>query len=202
MIIGLTGGIASGKSTVSAYLAQKGIPVFDADRSGWHVEEKGSPCLARLAKRFGDKILMADGRLDRTRLAALAFSSKEATQDLNAIVHGAIKEERDAFLRLHKDDSLVVIDAPLLLEGHWESVCDEVWLVFIPEEEQVRRAMKRSGITRKEVLKRQAVPDPAKTSSSDDDSDSDNKKNAKWPMSSLIIVKRWKPFMSKLTRPL
>ena len=143
MIIGLTGGIASGKSTVSAYLAQKGIPVFDADRSGWHVEEKGSPCLARLAKRFGEKILMADGRLDRTRLAALAFSSKEA-----------IKEERDAFLRLHKDDSLVVIDAPLLLEGHWESVCDEVWLVFIPEEEQVRRAMKRSGITRKEVLMR------------------------------------------------
>lgn len=112
MIIGLTGGIASGKSTVSAYLAQKGIPVFDADRSGWHVEEKGSPCLARLAKRFGEEILMADGRLDRTRLAALAFSSKEATQDLNAIVHGAIKEERDAFLRLHKDDSLVVIDAP------------------------------------------------------------------------------------------
>ena len=106
-----------------------------------------------IAKRFGEKILMADGRLDRTRLAALAFSSKEATQDLNAIVHGAIKEERDAFLRLHKDDSLVVIDAPLLLEGHWESVCDEVWLVFIPEEEQVR-AMKRSGITRKEVLMR------------------------------------------------
>ena len=76
MIIGLTGGIASGKSTVSAYLAQKGIPVFDADRSGWHVEEKGSPCLARLAKRFGEKILMADGRLDRTRLAALAFRQK------------------------------------------------------------------------------------------------------------------------------
>ena len=154
MIIGLTGGIASGKSTVSAYLAQKGIPIFDADRSGWHVEEKGSPCLARLAKRFGKTILMADGRLDRTRLAALAFSSKEATQDLNAIVHAAIKEERDAFLRLHKEDALVIIDAPLLLEGQWENVCDEVWLVFIPEEEQVRRAMKRSGITREEVLMR------------------------------------------------
>lgn len=154
MIIGLTGGIASGKSTVSAYLAQKGIPIFDADRSGWHVEEKGSPCLARLAKRFGKTILMADGRLDRTRLAALAFSSKEATQDLNAIVHAAIKEERDAFLRLHKEDALVIIDAPLFLEGQWENVCDEVWLVFIPEEEQVRRAMKRSGITREEVLMR------------------------------------------------
>jgi dephospho-CoA kinase len=154
MIIGLTGGIASGKSTVSAYLAQKGIPIFDADRSGWHVEEKGSPCLARLVKRFGKTILMADGRLDRTRLAALAFSSKEATQDLNAIVHAAIKEERDAFLRLHKEDALVIIDAPLLLEGQWENVCDEVWLVFIPEEEQVRRAMKRSGITREEVLMR------------------------------------------------
>ena len=133
MIIGLTGGIASGKSTVSAYLAQKGIPIFDADRSGWHVEEKGSPCLARLVKRFGKTILMADGRLDRTRLAALAFSSKEATQDLNAIVHAAIKEERDAFLRLHKEDALVIIDAPLLLEGQWENVCDEVWLVFIPD---------------------------------------------------------------------
>ena len=120
MIIGLTGGIASGKSTVSAYLAQKGIPVFDADRSGWHVEEKGSPCLARLAKRFGEKILMADGRLDRTRLAALAFSSKEATQDLNAIVHGAIKEERDAFLRLHKDDSRT----PTCLARR---MCSRVW---------------------------------------------------------------------------
>ena len=100
MIIGLTGGIASGKSTVSAYLAQKGISGFDADRSGWHVEEKGSPCLARLAKRFGEEILMPDGRLDRTRLAVLAFSSNEATQDLNAIVHGATARKR-CVLRLH-----------------------------------------------------------------------------------------------------
>ena len=132
-----------------------------------------------------------DGRwaLGPNPFGGAGFSSKEATQDLNAIVHGAIKEERDAFLRLHKDDSLVVIDAPLLLEGHWESVCDEVWLVFIPEEEQVRRAMKLWNHAEKSSHAHQA-------------SDAPLLKNAKCPMSSLIIVKRWKPFMSKLTRPL
>jgi dephospho-CoA kinase len=153
-IIGLTGGIASGKSTVSSYLAQKGIPVFDADRAAWHVEEKGSACLRELVARFGKEILLPDGTLDRPRLAALAFGSAEGTKDLNRIVHRAVERERDAFLAAHKNDRLVVIDAPLLLECGWQALTDTVWLVFIPEEEQIRRAMRRSGLSRNEVAAR------------------------------------------------
>ena len=115
MIIGLTA-VLRPESTVSAYLAQRASP-FSMLIARLACRRKGIALFSKACQAVWREILMADGRLDRTRLAALAFSSKEATQDLNAIVHGAIKEERDAFLRLHKDDSLVVIDAPLLLEG-------------------------------------------------------------------------------------
>lgn len=154
MIIGLTGGIASGKSTVSAYLASKGIPVFDADRSAWHVEEAGSPCLEKLADRFGKGILLPDGSLNRKALAHLVFSNPEARKDLNRIVHAAVEQEREEFLAVHRKDPLVVLDVPLLLECHWDAFVDQVWLVFVSEEEQIKRAMERSQLTREEVTAR------------------------------------------------
>ncbi len=153
-VIGLTGGIASGKSTVSAYLKEKGIPVFDADATAWEVEKAGQPCLRQLVEAFGEGILTSGGELDRSRMAQLAFHDPKVLQQLNAIVHKAVTEKRDAFLRAHAGDRLVVLDAPLLLECGWEKKADTVWLVDIDPEEQIRRAMKRSGMTRQEVVDR------------------------------------------------
>lgn len=153
-VIGLTGGIASGKSTVSSYLREKGIPIFDADACAWEVERKGEPCLAELVRAFGEGILTLEGELDRAKMADLAFHDKKALATLNAIVHRAIEEKRDAFLAAHKGDKLVVVDAPLLLECGWETLVDQVWVVSISPEEQVRRAMARSGMSRQEVVDR------------------------------------------------
>lgn len=153
-VIGLTGGIASGKSTVSAYLKEKGIPVFDADATAWEVEKAGQPCLKQLVEAFGKDILTAEGELDRSHMAQLAFHDPRVLQQLNDIVHKAVEEKRDAFLQAHAKDSLVVLDAPLLLECGWKKKTNTVWLVDIDPEEQIRRAMKRSGMTRQEVVDR------------------------------------------------
>lgn len=153
-VIGLTGGIASGKSTVSAYLKEKGIPVFDADATAWEVEKAGQPCLKQLVEAFGKDVLTAEGELDRSHMAQLAFHDPGVLQQLNDIVHKAVEEKRDAFLQAHAKDSLVVLDAPLLLECGWEKKTNTVWLVDIDPEEQIRRAMKRSGMTRQEVVDR------------------------------------------------
>ncbi|MGP2526908.1 dephospho-CoA kinase [Acidaminococcus sp. LBK-2] len=150
-VIGLTGGIASGKSTVSAYLKQKGIPVFDADGTAWEVEKAGSPCLAALVRCFGPEILTPEGELDRRKMADRAFHDPAVLGQLNAVVHEAIAKKRDTFLEGHRKDPVVVLDAPLLLECGWEKVTDTVWLVYLPEKEQIRRAMLRSGMTREEV---------------------------------------------------
>lgn len=153
-VIGLTGGIASGKSTVSAYLKEKGIPVFDADASAWEVEKAGQPCLQQLVEAFGKGILTPEGELDRSHMARLAFHDPRALQQLNAIVHRAVEDRRDRFLADHAGDAVVVLDAPLLLECGWEKKADTVWLVDIDPEQQIQRAMKRSGMTRQEVVDR------------------------------------------------
>ena len=91
-VIGLTGGIASGKSTVSAYLKEKGIPVFDADAAAWEVEKAGSPCLRQLVEVFGPAILTEKGELDRKEMARLAFHDPTVLRQLNAIVHRTVEE--------------------------------------------------------------------------------------------------------------
>lgn len=152
--IGLTGGIASGKSTVSAYLREKGIPVFDADACVHELEKKDSPCLAEMVKAFGTKILLPDGELDRGKMADMAFHNPDILKTMNTLVQGAAAKERDRFLEAHQNDALVILDVPLLLESGWDKKTDAVWLVFISEEQQIRRAMARSGMSRAEVTDR------------------------------------------------
>jgi dephospho-CoA kinase len=153
-MIGLTGGIASGKSTVSSYLRTKGIPIFDSDQACHDVVEPETPCLNAVVQAFGPGILTPDGRMDRRQVAALAFSNPEKLDVLNRLVRSSISELRDQFLAEHGKDPVAVIDAPLLLEGGWDRYVDEVWVVYIPEEEQIRRAMARSQMTREEVITR------------------------------------------------
>jgi dephospho-CoA kinase len=116
-MIGLTGGIGSGKSTVAALLAAKGAVVVDADLIARQVVEPGSAVLDRLVERFGADILDADGRLDRARLAARAFVDDDSRRDLDAITHPAIGEEFLRQVAAAPEDAVVVHDVPLLVES-------------------------------------------------------------------------------------
>jgi len=115
-LIGLTGGIGSGKSTVADLLAAHGAVIVDADRIAREVVEPGSPTLARLVERFGSEILGADGSLDRPALARIAFASEEARKDLEGITHPAIGEEFLRQVQAAPPDAVVVHDVPLLAE--------------------------------------------------------------------------------------
>jgi len=139
ILVGLTGGIGSGKSTVSAHLAQRGAVIVDADAIVHHVQQPGSPVLAALAERFGAQVLTADGALDRAAVAALVFSDPDALKDLNAIVHPAVGREMNARVQAHRDsDRIVVLDIPLLTERPRAGL-QGIIVVDVPEETQVER---------------------------------------------------------------
>jgi len=121
-LVGLTGGIGSGKSTVSAMLADRGAVVVDADRIARELQEPGSPVLAQMAERFGDHVITDDGSLDRAAVAAIVFGTddvaKQALADLNAIVHPALQREIRARIEAERDtDHVVILDFPLLAEN-------------------------------------------------------------------------------------
>jgi dephospho-CoA kinase len=115
ILVALTGGIGSGKSTVSQWLAERGAVIIDADAIVRDLQRAPSPLLARLAERFGPQIIRPDGELDRPALAAIAFHDDAALADLNAIVHPAVREEMARRIDAEVDtDHIVVLDTPLL----------------------------------------------------------------------------------------
>lgn len=121
-LVGLTGGIGSGKSTVSSMLAELGAVIVDADRIARELQEPGSPVLAQMAERFGDHVIAADGTLDRAAVAAIVFgtddASRQALADLNGIVHPALQREIRARIEAERDtDRVVILDFPLLAEN-------------------------------------------------------------------------------------
>jgi len=159
-VIGLTGGIGSGKTTVAGLLAERGAVVIDADRIARQLVEPGSPVLDELASAFGADIVQPEGDLDRALLASRAFSSSEATQRLNTIMHPRIRREvNDRMSRLPAGTPLVVLDLPLLIEGqlddgsHPRPAIDLVVVVDAPEDVQVARATAR-GLSAADVRQR------------------------------------------------
>ncbi|MCI2109918.1 MAG: dephospho-CoA kinase [Acidaminococcaceae bacterium] len=152
--IGLTGGIASGKSTVSRYLQEKGIAVFDCDESAKKAVAKGSVCLAKIVKAFGDEILNPDGNMNRKAVSELVFGHPEKLGQLNSIVHNWVSQKCREFLSQKSSEKIVVLDMPLLIECEWYKNVDKVWLVKISPEEQIKRAMLRSQMTSEEVKRR------------------------------------------------
>ncbi len=152
--IGLTGGIGSGKSTVAAMLAGQGAVVIDADQIARDIVEPGEPALARLVAEFGPRILTEEGALDRQELAALAFSSPEGTQRLNAIMHPLIREEAARRLAAVPGDRVVVYDMPLLVEIGQRDLVDVIVVVDVPEEVQVERAVHQRGLQEQDVRRR------------------------------------------------
>ena len=154
IIIGLTGGIASGKSTVSKELARLGIPIHDADLVSREAVAKGSAGLKQIVEAFGSEYLTTEGELNRPKMAALVFNDKEAIAKLNKIVHAFVSESQEKFLASHRDEKIVVLDVPLLIETGMYKIVDKIWLVSVSKEEQIKRAMLRDNCSREEVLAR------------------------------------------------
>lgn len=160
-LIGLTGGIASGKSTVSALLRELGAQVLDADLIAREVVEPGTPGLAEVAARFPG-VLTPDGRLDRARLGERIFADPAERAALNAILHpriGAAFLEKTQALR-EAGHGEAVYDAPLLIENRIHQAMDAVVLVWVPHEVQVARLMARDGLTRAQAEARLAAQLP------------------------------------------
>lgn len=155
--VGLTGGIASGKSTVSAMLAELGAVVIDADALAREVVEKGTPGLDAVVAEFGPTLLTPEGDLDRAAMGSLVFGDASARKRLEAIVHPLVFERMVALEEAADDDDLLVHDIPLLAEGGRADTFDAVIVVDCPPELQVARMMADRGWTREDAESRIAA---------------------------------------------
>lgn len=146
-VIGLTGGIASGKSTASAYLRELGAAIVDADAISRASTRRGGAAFEAVCAAFGD-ILGADGEIDRRKLGGIVFADEDARRKLNSIVHPAVMAESRAQIEnAHASGvKMCILDVPLLFETGMEKLCDETWLIYVPREEQIRRMAERDGL--------------------------------------------------------
>ena len=146
MIIGLTGGIASGKSTVSKYLAEKGFKVYDADKIAKDISEK-KLVQEEIIATFGDKILEENRNIDRKKLKEIVFEDKEKLKQLNAIIHPKVI---DFYKELKKQntDEVIIFDVPLLFESGIDKFCDKILVVISDYEIQLNRIVERDKIDR------------------------------------------------------
>ena len=145
ILVGLTGGIGSGKSTVSARLAARGAVILDADAITRDVQMPGSPVLIELAERFGPEVLATDGSLQRQALADIVFTDPEALKTLNAIVHPAVGREMNRrMIEQRTTTNVVILDIPLLTENPREGLQGRI-VVDVPVETQVERLVKHRG---------------------------------------------------------
>ncbi|MFD3272761.1 dephospho-CoA kinase [Paenibacillus dendritiformis] len=157
MNIGLTGGIASGKSTVSRLLVERGALLVDADRIAREIVLPGSPALDQIADQFGADMLLPDGSLDRKRLGNVVFSDAAARKALEEITHPAIRQEMMTQMRRLEEEhpqSLVVVDVPLLYESGLTDRFEEIVVVYVPQAIQLERLMRRDGLSEAEASER------------------------------------------------
>lgn len=155
-IIGLTGGIASGKSTVAEMISAHGIPVIDADQLAREAVLPGSSGLCKIVESFGAGVLKEDGSLDRAALAQQIFSDADARKRLESILHpaiGKLAQDRLEALRL-EGEAVVFYMAPLLIEAGATDRVDEIWVVYVDHETQLRRVQKRDSVDRRSAEKR------------------------------------------------
>ncbi|PPQ89968.1 hypothetical protein CVT25_009608 [Psilocybe cyanescens] len=156
LVIGLTGGIATGKSTVSAMLKASKIPIVDADVIARQVVEPGTQGLAKIKKVFGDDVLLSDGTLDRKKLGSIIFNDEGKRKQLNKIVHPAVRKAMlwqvlGFWIRGHK---YCVMDVPLLIEGGLWQLVAQVVVVYCSDELQLQRLMQRDGSSREDATSR------------------------------------------------
>ena len=159
-LIGLTGGIGSGKSTVAAMLAERGAVVIDADRVAHEVYEPGTEGHDLLVERFGASILDAQGRVDRHLLGGIVFQDTQALKDLNAIIHPLVRREiarRLLELSTNDSDAIVVLEAALMAETGWSGGAAELWAVIALPEVVVGRLVLQRGMDEQDVRLRLAA---------------------------------------------
>lgn len=156
VLIGLTGGIASGKSTVSQMLTELGAKVIDADMVARDVVAKGSPLLGKIAECFGEDILLADRSLNRIKLGEKIFHDDGKRQVLNDLMHPEIRKEilRQVDVYTKQSEKLVFLDIPLLFETQWCNFTQENWVVYVDSDKQVERLMKRNDLSREQAVAR------------------------------------------------
>lgn len=149
-IIGLTGGIASGKSSVARLIEERGVPVIDADQLAREAVKPGSPALERIADVFGREVVSVDGTLDRKRLGTLVFADADKRRQLETILHPEIRRlgEEQIARAATAGQRVLVYMAPLLIEAGAADRVDEIWVVTVRPEIQLQRLMDRDGIDR------------------------------------------------------
>jgi dephospho-CoA kinase len=156
VVVGLTGGIGSGKSTVAAMLAELGASVIDTDKVGHAVYRPGTEGFRQVVDAFGTDIVAADGTIDRRRLGARVFDDPNALARLNAIVHPLIGEETRRWMQAALAAATgkpIVVEAPVMLEAGWKFF-DRIWVVVVSREVAVARVMASRGLSREEVERR------------------------------------------------
>jgi dephospho-CoA kinase len=161
--VGLTGGIACGKSTVARMLAEHGALLIDFDEIAHAVEEPDGPVWREIVRHFGREFLRTDRTIDRRKLGAVVFADREKRELLNSLVHPAVIAEwqrRREEIRKRRPDAIVLSDIPLLIEAGMKPMVDLVILVHLPPEEQIVRLMARDAYSREEALRRIASQMP------------------------------------------
>jgi dephospho-CoA kinase len=155
-VIGLTGGIGSGKSTVAGFLAEFGVDTIDADKVGHALLEPNTEIWQQVVAAFGKQILAPDGEIDRKKLSRLVFESPEHLSLLNQLMHPQMKKAVKAQLLEYRRRkvSVVVLEATLLIEAGWTELVDEVWVVIAPETTVLERLKKQMGLSKIEALAR------------------------------------------------
>lgn len=165
MIIGLTGNIGSGKSTVAKFLKEQGAKVIDTDQVARAIVEPGKPALRKIAENFGSDVLNNDGSLDRQALAKIVFNDPAARRKLNAIMHPLITREIKKEILCYKKNRghnapALVIEVPLLFETGMEGLMDEIWLVTVDKPVQIQRIMNRDHVSEEHARQRIASQMP------------------------------------------
>lgn len=157
MIIGLTGGIACGKSTVANILRQKGILVIDADEISREITKKGKPAWQEIKEEFGEEVIGPDGEILRKKLAQIVFNNPTKLAALNQITHPRITKQLTEILaeiKAKKSQRIIVIEVPLLFECGLQDIFDEVWVVKAPQSVMIERLIKRDSLSKEDALKR------------------------------------------------
>ena len=157
MIIGLTGGIASGKSTAARYLSENGAFVMDGDVLGHRAYEPNTTAFAQIAETFGSEVVGADGQIDRKALGGKVFGNPNALKQLTDILYPEIRRMFSEWIettQANNPNALLVMDAAVLLEAGWEDLADETWVVIVDPDTAVDRAVARDGLDEAAVRKR------------------------------------------------
>jgi dephospho-CoA kinase len=156
LVVGLTGGIASGKSTVSNMFIEKGITVIDADVESRLAVQQGEPAYREIVSSFGQEIVLPDGEIDRQKLGSIIFHDEEKRQLLNQIVHPEVRrrinEKKEAAMR--NGERIVILDIPLLFESNLINLVDRTLLVYVDRSIQLTRLMERNNLSKDEAISR------------------------------------------------